>query len=100
MSIGCNTSNSDLFGVTNNGLGNLFKNIDLTQALCTYEGTTLPYVGGRWAVAVPLSNDGVFCVDSTGWASTKEKNGTTNYSAAAGIDPWVIDLSTDPFVCI
>ncbi|HCY26312.1 TPA: hypothetical protein DIC38_01350 [Candidatus Nomurabacteria bacterium] len=70
--IGASATNT-LFETANNGLGNLFEGLDIPATRCV-SSLGLPADGATWAVSSSLSS-GVFCVDSSGWASTKNRSG-------------------------
>ena len=55
---------TNLFSTGNNGLGNLFRGLSLTNSRC-YAAAGLPSQGALWAVSVDLANGGWWCVDST-----------------------------------
>ncbi len=74
------TSTTSLFGTADNGLSKLFKDLTLTGSQCYSNG--IPNDGGVWVVAFPLSS-GAFCVDSTGWASSRSRAGTL-YTVVTG----------------
>jgi prepilin-type N-terminal cleavage/methylation domain-containing protein len=81
----CATTANSIFENTagKNGLGGLLKGITLSKTLCAAEGTGTPAANGKkWAVAAQLAGNGggAFCVDSTGWASTKKKSDGSAYS--------------------
>lgn len=74
----CAVTPDTVFSSTNNGVGGLFKGLDLTDSRCysNQGGTT-------WAIAIKTKTKaGAFCVDSLGVARTKDNLGV-NYSNPA-----------------
>ena len=69
----CSNTAGTLFESGNNGLWGLFSGITNPTSCVSALGS--PSAGSAWAVAAQLSS-GSFCVDSTGYASNKNKSGT------------------------
>ena len=65
----CVTSNADVFGTANNGLGTLLGGLTLANTRC---GSN---TSGAWAVAAQTST-GAWCVDSTGVSRSATSGGT------------------------
>jgi prepilin-type N-terminal cleavage/methylation domain-containing protein len=70
----CATTTNTLFETANNGLGKLLSGLTLSDTLCVSAGG-LPSDGKVWAVAAKTTT-GAFCVDSTGYSSSKNRSGT------------------------
>ncbi|MEI6191033.1 MAG: type II secretion system protein [bacterium] len=79
----CATTANTLFDTANNGLGKLLSGMTLTDTLCV-SAAGLPSDGKVWAVAAKTTT-GAFCVDSTGYSSSKNKSGTAYTTTASAL---------------
>ena len=91
----CDPANTTdtLFETVNNGLGNLLSGVSASGVVTAntrcYSDGVLPSTEGLWATAIILSDNSVFCVDSTGAA----KSGYTGADDAARLNAAITDTT-------